>query len=181
MGTLFLIVLRDLVGFGFVIPLLPFSALHFGAAPLALTALMAAFSFAQFFAAPFWGRMSDRIGRKPVLLSSLAASALSYIWLGVATILAAMGVPAFGFSCLNPAVTSLVSREADGDERGGILGVNQSGQSLARISGPLTAGAGYGAAGRNAPYYLGALIMAGVVAMTAGVPRACLPEKESVQ
>jgi DHA1 family tetracycline resistance protein-like MFS transporter len=68
-------------------------------------------------------------------------------------------------------VTSLVSRAAGADERGGILGVNQSGQSLARILGPLIAGSVYGAVGRNAPYYVGAIIMAAVVAMAANLPR----------
>ena len=74
-----------------------------------------------------------------------------------------MALLAVGFGILNPAVNSLVSRQAGADERGGILGVNQSGQSLARILGPLIAGSVYGAAGRSAPYYVGAIIMAAVV------------------
>src|SRR5579875_2057278 len=87
MAILFLIVFIDLVGFGIVIPLLPYYALHFQATPLELTSLMACFSFAQFFASPFWGRLSDRVGRKPILMVSLGCSVLSYIWLGMANAL----------------------------------------------------------------------------------------------
>jgi DHA1 family tetracycline resistance protein-like MFS transporter len=89
----------------------------------------------------------------------------------LALLLIDMALLSAGFGILNPAVTSLVSRAAGSTERGGILGVNQSGQSLARILGPLIAGSVYGAWGRGAPYYVGAIIMAGVVAMTATLPR----------
>ncbi|HEX4193372.1 MAG TPA: MFS transporter [Stellaceae bacterium] len=383
MAILLLIVFIDLLGFGIVIPLLPYYALKFSASPFEVTALMACYSFAQFFASPIWGRMSDRMGRKPILLVSLGCSVLSYLWLGfagqlwmlfAARLLAGAGAgnisaaqayitdvtdeanrakgmgmigaafglgftlgpaiggllagsnassatlsrPAFaaallsvialilaviilkeslspenrrqaagpgrwalaqeafgrpslrhliilffltttafagmeatfalwansgfgwgpqqvgelffyigivlvlvqgglvrplsrslgesrmaligsvllllglgglpfstdlprllidmallatGFGILNPAVTSLVSRAAGTTERGGILGVNQSGQSLARILGPLIGGAVYGAVGRDAPYYVGAVIMVAVVLMTATLPR----------
>ena len=84
MQVLFLIVFIDLVGFGVVIPLLPYYALRFGAAPWEVTLLMACYSFAQFIAAPLLGRLSDRVGRRPVLLVSLACSVASYLWLAAA-------------------------------------------------------------------------------------------------
>lgn len=84
MAVLFLIVFIDLVGFGVVIPLLPFYGLHFGAGPAEVTWMMACYSAAQFFSSPLLGRLSDRVGRRPVLLVSLAASAASYLWLGFA-------------------------------------------------------------------------------------------------
>ncbi len=84
MLPLFLIVLIDLIGFGLVIPLLPFYAERFQAAPLTITLLMAAYSFAQFLTAPLWGRLSDRIGRRPVLIASMAGAIIAYVWLGVA-------------------------------------------------------------------------------------------------
>jgi len=83
--TLFLIVFVDLVGFGLVIPLLPFYAVRFAASPQEVTALVAVYSLVQLVTAPLWGRLSDRVGRRPVLLASLAASALAYLWLGSAT------------------------------------------------------------------------------------------------
>ncbi len=84
MGVLFLIVFVDLVGFGVVIPLLPYYALRFDASPVAVTMLMACYSLAQFVAAPMLGRLSDRVGRRPVLLVSLACSIAAYLWLGFA-------------------------------------------------------------------------------------------------
>jgi MFS family permease len=85
--TLFLIVVVDLVGFGLVIPLLPFYAVRLAASPQEVTALVAIYSLTQLLTAPLWGRLSDRVGRRPVLLVSLAASALAYLWLGSATAL----------------------------------------------------------------------------------------------
>jgi DHA1 family tetracycline resistance protein-like MFS transporter len=84
MPTLFLIVLIDLIGFGLVIPLLPFYAVRFGASPPAVTWLLATYSLAQLVAAPLWGRLSDRVGRRPVLMASMGAAALAYFWLGAA-------------------------------------------------------------------------------------------------
>ena len=82
MLILFIIVFIDLVGFGLIIPLLPFYAEHFQASPAQVGLVMATYSLTQFLAAPLWGRASDRIGRRPVFLLSLAGAALSYLWLG---------------------------------------------------------------------------------------------------
>ena len=380
MGTLFFIVFIDLVGFGVVIPLLPYYGLDFHATPFAITTMMACYSLAQFFASPLLGHLSDRLGRKPVILASLVCSVVSYLWLGFATQLwmlfaarllagagagnisaaqayvadvtppdqrakgmgmigAAIGLgftigpaiggavaggdaqsahlawPAFvaaalsaaafvlafvrleesltqkpaarvgrlamarkaadrptlrlllvlvfvsiaafagmettfalwahdgfgwgpfqvgmiffyvgillsalqggaigklakavgetnlvvggtaiiavglfaltlahalwlvlvasaflaiGMGMFSPSMASLFSQEAAADERGGVLGLSQSAQSLARIVGPLVAGAIYGGLGRNAPYYLGALLMVGVAVFAARLPR----------
>lgn len=84
MPVLFLIVVVDLIGFGVIIPLLPFYAEYYQASPAEVGLLMAVYSAAQFLAAPFWGRLSDRIGRRPVLLGTIGAAALSYILLGFA-------------------------------------------------------------------------------------------------
>jgi DHA1 family tetracycline resistance protein-like MFS transporter len=84
MFALFLIVLIDLIGFGIIIPLLPFYAEQFQASPDVVTLVMAVYSLAQLFSAPLWGRLSDRIGRRPVLLVSMAGAAVSYVWLGLA-------------------------------------------------------------------------------------------------
>jgi MFS transporter, DHA1 family, tetracycline resistance protein len=87
MPTLFLIVFVDLVGFGLVIPLLPFYALRFTTSPREVTLLLAVYSLMQLFTAPLWGRLSDRVGRRPVLAISMAASVLAYFWIGSATAL----------------------------------------------------------------------------------------------
>jgi MFS transporter, DHA1 family, tetracycline resistance protein len=84
MPVLFFIVLIDLIGFGLVIPLLPFYAVRYGASPPVVTWLLATYSLTQLVAAPLWGRLSDRVGRRPVLMASMAISVLAYLWLGVA-------------------------------------------------------------------------------------------------
>lgn len=77
MFVVFLTVVLDLVGFGIVIPLLTFYAEQFHATPLQVTALMTCYSAAQFLFAPLWGQLSDRVGRRPVLLGSILLTALS--------------------------------------------------------------------------------------------------------
>jgi DHA1 family tetracycline resistance protein-like MFS transporter len=81
---IFLTVFIDLLGFGIIIPLLPFYAEHFGASALAVGLLSTSFSVAQFLFAPFWGRLSDRIGRRPVILAGLIGSAISYAMFALA-------------------------------------------------------------------------------------------------
>src|SRR5471032_2828544 len=84
MPTLFAIVVIDLIGFGIIIPLLPFYAEHFSATPLVVTLLMSTYSLFQLVAAPLWGHLSDRHGRRPILLVSLAGGVAGYLWLGFA-------------------------------------------------------------------------------------------------
>jgi MFS family permease len=88
LGTLFLTVFLDLLGFGLVIPFLPGIARRFGAGDFVATLPGAVFSIAQFVFIPIWGRLSDRVGRRPVLLWSVAASAIGMAILGFAPTLA---------------------------------------------------------------------------------------------
>jgi DHA1 family tetracycline resistance protein-like MFS transporter len=81
---LFFVVFVELIGFGVIIPLLPFYGEHFQATPAMVGLLMASYSLAQFVTAPLWGRLSDRIGRRPVLMASLAGTAASYLALAFA-------------------------------------------------------------------------------------------------
>ena len=76
--VIFLTVFIDLVGFGIVLPLSPLYAKSYGASGLQIGLLMAAYSAMQFLFAPWWGRLSDRIGRRPVLLVSTAGAVVSY-------------------------------------------------------------------------------------------------------
>jgi MFS family permease len=82
--VLLLVVFINLVGFGLVIPLLPFYAKSLNASPWQVTAMFSAYSLGQFLAEPFWGRLSDRIGRRPVLIVTLLANTLSYVALAFA-------------------------------------------------------------------------------------------------
>ncbi len=92
MPALFLIVFIDMLGFGIVIPLLPFYGEHFGAAPHIVTLLMVSFSLMQFIAAPLLGSLSDRFGRRPVILISIAGTAGAYVLMAFADSLAMLFV-----------------------------------------------------------------------------------------
>ncbi len=75
----------DMIGFMIVLPLLPFYALKLNASPETIGQLIASYSIAQLVAAPIWGRVSDRYGRRPALLIGLSASAAAYLVFGLAS------------------------------------------------------------------------------------------------
>ncbi len=92
--VIFLTVFIDLLGFGMVIPLLPIYADQFTVdeSGWQLGLLMASFSAMQFLCAPLWGRLSDRIGRRPVLMIGLAGSAFFYLLFGIATVMKSLAL-----------------------------------------------------------------------------------------
>src|SRR5512135_2062754 len=81
--VVFLTVFIDLLGFGIVLPLVPIFSRHYGAGGFVIGAIIASFSAMQFIFSPVWGRLSDRHGRRPVLLISTAGAALSYVLFAV--------------------------------------------------------------------------------------------------
>lgn len=83
--VIFLTVCIDLIGFGIVLPLLPLYAERFGAPGWQIGAIVASYSIMQFFFVPWLGKLSDRIGRRPVILVSTAGSTLSYVLFATAS------------------------------------------------------------------------------------------------
>jgi len=83
-GTIWSTVAIDLVGFGIILPVLPLYAERYGASPATIGVLLASFSIAQLLLAPVWGAVSDRVGRKPVLVLSLAGTAVGSLVTGLA-------------------------------------------------------------------------------------------------
>src|SRR3954468_13224367 len=81
---IFLTILVNLVGFGIIIPLLPFYAQTFGASPVVIGLLFAIFSLCQLVAGPVLGDLSDRYGRRPILIFSLAGTVISFVMLALA-------------------------------------------------------------------------------------------------
>src|SRR5881396_2234706 len=84
LGIIFLTIFVNLVGFGIIVPLLPFYAGTFGASPLIVGLLFGVFSLCQLAAAPALGDLSDRYGRRPVLIFSLAGTVVSFVMLALA-------------------------------------------------------------------------------------------------
>src|SRR5271163_1198900 len=82
--TLLLVMMINMLGFGVVVPLLPFYARSFHAPPWEIALLFSAYAVGSFFGEPFWGRLSDRIGRKPLLVSTVTANCLCYLGLAFA-------------------------------------------------------------------------------------------------
>jgi len=82
---IFITVFIDLLGFGIIIPLLPFYAESYGASAFTIGLLGTSFSLMQFVFSPIWGRWSDKVGRKPIILLGLMGSCLSYLALALAT------------------------------------------------------------------------------------------------
>lgn len=82
--TVFLVVLIDLMGFGIVLPLMPFFALEYNASPTMVGLLYAVYSLAQLVFSPIWGSLSDRVGRRPIMLLSTFGAVIAYILFGLA-------------------------------------------------------------------------------------------------
>jgi len=83
--VVFLTVFIDLIGFGIVVPLVPIYSRHYGASGFVIGAIIASFSAMQFIFSPIWGRLSDRHGRRPILLISTAGAAISYVIFAIAS------------------------------------------------------------------------------------------------
>lgn len=81
---LFLVMFLVMVGFGIIIPVLPFYAEELGASPAELGLLMAVYSFMQLLFSPVWGKISDKIGRKPVMLIGIAGLSISFFLMAIA-------------------------------------------------------------------------------------------------
>ncbi|MCE9624939.1 MAG: MFS transporter, partial [Deltaproteobacteria bacterium] len=81
---LFSVIVLDLIGFGIVIPILPFYAEQYGANATILGLLLTSYAVMQFLFSPIWGKLSDQIGRKKVLLITMGGSVLGLLILGLA-------------------------------------------------------------------------------------------------
>jgi multidrug resistance protein len=167
-GTIWSCVALDLVGFGIVLPILPLYAKRFGASPFTATALVAAFSAAQLVFSPVWGRVSDRIGRKPVLILSLAGTAVASLITGLAgsiwVLFLGRLVDGMSGASVSVAQASVADVAAEG-ERARLLGLLGAAFGLGFVAGPAIGGlAALG--GPRTPFLIAAAI-AGVNAVSA--------------
>ena len=147
------VVFIDLVGFGIVIPILPFYVRSFGVSDAFIGLLAASYSLAQFLAAPTLGRLSDRIGRRPVLLASLAAAGVAWVAFGYAGAAGARFGPVAALATLFGARTlagamggniaaaqAYVADITPRDRRAGALGLVGAAFGLGFVFGPAIGG-----------------------------------------
>lgn len=141
--ALFGVVFINLAGFGLVLPLLPFYAQSLKAEAWQVTLMFSAFSAGQFLAEPFWGRLSDRIGRKPVLILTTASNALFYAALAFApNIWIAIGLRFLaGLGAGNVAtIQGYVADVTPPEQRASRMGLIGAAFSLGFIAGPAMGG-----------------------------------------
>lgn len=140
---IFVTVFIDLLGFGIIIPLLPFYAESFGASALTIGLLGTSFSLMQFLFSPIWGRWSDRIGRKPIILLGLMGSCLSYLTLALSTSLALLFVARIigGIAGANiPAAQAYIADVTTPENRARGMGMIGAAFGLGFIFGPAIGG-----------------------------------------
>jgi multidrug resistance protein len=133
----------DLVGFGIILPLLPFYAARFGASGATVGLLVTVYSVVQFFMAPLWGRLSDRFGRRPILLLGLVGSAVSYLvfaWAGsVAALFLSRILAGVGGSTV-PVAEAYIADVTPPERRAGNMGLIGAAFGLGFTIGPALGG-----------------------------------------
>ncbi len=142
---IFSTVALDLLGFGMVLPLMPMYAAdpRFNASPAEIGWLMAVYSIMQFLFAPFWGKLSDRIGRRPVLIIGLFGSAISYLIYGLAQTLTVLFLARIGAGVMGANIAAAQAAMADltpREKRARAMGLIGAAFSLGFVLGPAFGG-----------------------------------------
>ena len=143
MLAIFLAALANVIGLGVIVPLLPYFALHHGASAGEAAWLFSVFSLAQFLTAPLWGLLSDKIGRKPVILLSFLGSTAAYLWLAFADTLLTIYLARIFAGVMNGWLATSQAFVADvTDEEGRAKGMGMLGAAfgLGFIFGPALGG-----------------------------------------
>lgn len=174
-----LTVLIDFTGFGIIIPLLPFWAEHLGASPLQVGLILTAYSLAQFIFLPVLGRLSDRYGRRPVILWSLVIEAVSLAFTALAgtflLLLLARFIGGMGSANLGSA-QAVVSDTTPPEERAKGMGMIGAAIGVGFVVGPALGG-GLAALGTAVPFWVAAI----VALVNAALVYFFLPETRSQQ
>lgn len=162
LGIVFTTVVIDLVGFGIVLPILPLWAEGFGASPVQIGMLTASYAVMQLLFAPVWGRVSDRYGRRPVILISLAGSAVAALVIGLAGTLLVLwlarvlqGIAGASYAAAQAYVADVTTRE----ERAKGMGMIGAAFGLGFVLGPAI-GAAFSAIDPRLPFFVAAALAA---------------------
>jgi MFS transporter, DHA1 family, tetracycline resistance protein len=174
LGIVFTTVVIDLVGFGIILPILPLWAEEFGASPTQIGLLTASYAVAQLLFAPVWGRLSDRYGRRPVILASLAGSAIAALLIGLAGTLVLLfiarvlqGVAGASYAAAQAYVADVTTAR----DRARGMGLIGAAFGLGFILGPAI-GAVFSAVDSRLPFF----VAAALAALNLGIAYRRLPE-----
>jgi DHA1 family tetracycline resistance protein-like MFS transporter len=179
-----LTVFVDSFGFGIVIPFLPLYAHSLGASGLAVGLLLATYSLAQMIVAPRWGRLSDRVGRKPIMVIAAAGTCASFVLLGIADNLAVIFAGRALLGCFGVGYSTAQAWVADTtpiEERGRVIALVGAAHAVGFALGPALGAVGVMTGGLSAPFWfaagcaaLSALLAATLLTAAPPQPRASI-------
>jgi MFS family permease len=179
LAALFIVCVIDVLGFGILIPLVPYMAVQFGASPALNTWILGIYSACQLLAAPLWGRLSDRLGRRPILLLSMVGACASYVILAfahsIATLFLARAMAGLMAGNLSAAMAyaSDISQPAD---RARTMGTVGAAIGIGFMLGPAIGGALAGEQLQTASFLRPALVSASLSVLAMLLVLFLLPE-----
>lgn len=183
---IFVTIFIDLIGFGMVIPILPFyaSTAEFQATPFEIGMLFSIYSWMQFFFSPILGRLSDRYGRRPILFISLLGSSVGYFVIGFATTLFLVflgriigGITGGNISTAQAYIADVTTKE----NRAKGMGLFGAAFGLGFILGPALAGI-LSKYGIHVPFYFAAILsLANAIALYFVLPESLKPQLRNSQ
>ncbi|MFO1446408.1 MFS transporter [Bacillus sp. Bva_UNVM-123] len=154
---LFLVMFLVMVGFGIIIPVMPFYAEEIGANPTELGLLMAVYSLMQLIFAPMWGRVSDRIGRKPVIMIGIGGLGVSFLLMGISNqlwmLFAARIIGGFLSSANMPTIMAYVADITTPENRAKGMGIIGAATGMGFIFGPAIGGV-FSKTSLTLPFYI---------------------------
>ncbi len=173
-----------MLGFGILIPLIPYMAARFGASPSLNTAVLGTYSLCQLLAAPLWGRLSDRYGRRPILISSMSGAFVSYVILAFAHTLTVLFIARAlaGFMAGNlSAAMAYASDISSARDRARTMGMVGASIGIGFMLGPAIGGALSGEHIQSANFMRPALLSASLSVVAMMLVAFMLPESHTAE
>jgi len=158
---LFFTLIVVMMGFGMIIQIMPYYVTSFGASGSALGALMATYGLLQFLFAPLWGSLSDRYGRKPILMVGILGNAVAQLFFGLSTdlwmLFAARALSGVLSSATLPSAMAYIGDTTSEKDRGGGMGIIGAAMGVGMVIGP-GLGGWLGGKSLSTPFFLAAAL-----------------------